>query len=52
MPHLTYPHDTMETLKLQHFKPERLVDWMALWTVGMIVMMVNFWSGFWMAPIT
>jgi len=52
MPHLTYPHDTMETLKIQHFKPEKITDWAAFWSVQMVIMMVNFMSGYFFLPMT
>lgn len=52
MPHLTYPHDTMETLKIQHFKPEKLADWAAFWAVQYVIFMVNLASGFMFGPMT
>lgn len=42
----------METLKIQHFKPERISDWMAFWAVQSMIMMVNLLSGYYLVPMT
>ena len=51
MPHMTYPHDTMENLKIQHFKPERMSDWAAFWSVQWLFMMIYLMSGFYFRPM-
>lgn len=52
MSHLTYPHDTMETLKIQHFKPELFSDWAAFWAIKFLITMVNIFSGYSFGPMT
>jgi hypothetical protein len=42
----------METLKIQHFKPERFSDWAAFWSVQSLIMMVNIMSGYILLPMT
>lgn len=46
MPHLTYPKENLENLKVQHFKPEKIADRWALMNVKFIKMMVNMLSGY------
>ena len=52
MSHMTYPHDSMETLKIQHFKPERFSDWLAFWTIQWMITVVNLFSGYYFGPMT
>jgi ubiquinol oxidase len=49
---MTYPHDTMENLKIQHFKPEKMADWAAFWAVQWLMLMINLMSGFYFGPMT
>jgi hypothetical protein len=52
MPHMTYPHDIMENLKIQHFKPQQISDWAAFWAVQSLMIIFNLMSGFYFGPMT
>ena len=42
----------MDTVKLQHFKPETISDWLAFWTLKLLMLMVNIFSGYVLLPMT